>query len=115
MLTKDTFKNLVIAIRDNGDYEERKIDNELYRVYVVNDLQLILSKFKNAWKPEGVSFNLFNNSFFIAPSGSITIAEDDESQNDENSDIYSLSDEELISVVSSFINWRLSVLMKLKI
>lgn len=113
MLTKETFKNLVIAIRDNGNYEEREIGDELYRVYVVNDLQLILSKFKNAWKPEGVSFTLFNNSFFIAPNGNITISEDDES--DEDSDIYSLSDEELVSVVSSFINWRLSVLMKLKI
>lgn len=113
MLTKETFKNLVIAIRDNGNYEEREIGDELYRVYVVNDLQLILSKFKNAWKPEGVSFTLFNNSFFIAPNGNITISEDDES--DEDSDIYSLSDEELVSVVSSFINWRLSVLIKLKI
>lgn len=113
MLTKETFKNLVIAVRDNGNYEEREIGDELYRVYVVNDLQLILSKFKNAWKPEGVSFTLFNNSFFIAPNGNITISEDDES--DEDSDIYSLSDEELVSVVSSFINWRLSVLMKLKI
>ena len=113
MLTNETFKNLVIAIRDNGNYEEREIGDELYRVYVVNDLQLILSKFKNAWKPEGVSFTLFNNSFFIAPNGNITISEDDES--DEDSDIYSLSDEELVPVVSSFINWRLSVLMKLKI
>ena len=113
MLTKETFKNLVIAIRDNGNYEEREIGDELYRGYVVNDLQLILSKFKNAWKPEGVSFTLFNNSFFIAPNGNITISQDDES--DEDSDIYSLSDEELVSVVSSFINWRLSVLIKLKI
>lgn len=115
MLTKETFKNLVIAIRNNGDYDERVIDGERYRVYIVNDLQLILSKFKNAWKPEGVSFTLFANSFFIAPSGNITITEDEDNPDMENSDIYSLSDEELISVVSSFINWRLSVLIKLKI
>lgn len=113
MLTKETFKNLVIAIRDNGSYDEREIDGELYRVYIANDLQLVLSKFKNAWKPEGVSFTLFNNSFFIESSGNITIYENDES--DEESDIYSLTDEELVSVITSFINWRLSVLIKLKI
>lgn len=115
MLTKDTFKNLVIAIRDHGNYDEREIDGELYRVYVVNDLQLVLVRFKNAWKPEGVSFTLFNNSFFIAPGGNITITEDEDDPTAGESDIYSLSDEELISVVSSFIKWRLSVMMKLGI
>lgn len=113
MLTKETFKRLVIAIRDHGEFDTREIDGTIYRVYEISELSLILSKFKNAWKPEGVSLALFGMDFFIAPDGSITIT--DENEESKNSEIYSLSDAELLSVIGSFINWRLSVMNKLDI
>jgi len=113
MLTKETFKRLVIAIRDHGEFDTRDIGGTTYRVYEISELSLILSKFKNAWKPEGVSLSLFGLDFFIAPDGSITISSDEDEN--KNSEVYALSDAELISVVGSFVNWRLSVMNKLDI
>lgn len=113
MLTKETFKRLVIAIRDHGEFETREIGGTVYRVYEISELSLVLSKFKNAWKPEGVSLKLFDVDFFISPDGSITIVSEDD--DDRDAEVYSLTDAELLSVVGSFVNWRLSVMNKLDI
>lgn len=114
MLTKDTFKQLVIAIRDHGEYETRIINGMSYRVYEISELSLILSKFRSAWKPEGVSLTLFDVDFFLSPNGSITLMPDEDDDTDDV-DIMSLSDKELISVVGSFVRWRLSVMKNLDV
>lgn len=110
MISKETFKRLVLALAEHGVSETKNINGVSYRAYKVSELTLILAKFKEKWTPEGISFELFGYEFFITPDGSISITD-----NEDDSDIFSLNDEELLAVVTSFLKWRLSVVDKLHV
>lgn len=111
MITKETFKKLVLALAEHGIVESRVIDDVQYKAYKVSELTLILSQFKEKWTPEGISFELFGNDFFISPDGSIAISDSD----DQDAEVFSLNDNELMAVVTSFLKWRLSVISRLKV
>ena len=111
MITKETFKKLVLALAKHGFVESRVIDSVEYKAYKVSELTLILSQFKDKWTPEGVSFALFGQDVFISPDGNISVSDAD----DTDADVFSLKDEELMAVVASFLKWRLSVIERLKV
>lgn len=112
MITKDTFRRLVIAIRDKGEVDDRKINGSLYKVCEISEMTLILSKHERGWAPEGITFELFGAEFFLTTDGSISIIEN---ENEDNEEIYSLDDQALVSVVSSFLKWRVTILEKLDV
>lgn len=111
MLTKDTFKRLVISIANRGRSESKEIDGIRYRAYRVSEITLILASFKDKWTPEGITFTLFDSDFFLSPDGSVVITDTD----DPESDMFELTDKELLAVVASFLKWRLNVVVKLKV
>lgn len=111
MITKDTFKKLVLALAEHGISESKVIDSIEYKAYKSGELTLILSKVGTRWTPEGIQFELLGSEFFITSDGSVTISEDE----DDDADVYLLNDTELIAVVASFLKWRLSVLNRLKV
>lgn len=110
MITKETFKKIVLAIAEHGMPESRVIDNTEYKAYKINELTLILSKHGNKWAPEGISFELFAKDFFISPDGSITVSD----RSGQDLELFALKDFEIVAVVASFLKWRLSVITKLK-
>lgn len=112
MLDQETFKRLVIAIRDTGDMNEREINGTLYKVCEISELSLVLVKYPKGWAPEGITFELFGIEFFLTSDGSISIIDEDETDNE---NVYSLSDQSLLNAVSSFLKWRLKVLEKLMV
>lgn len=109
MLDKETFKSLALAIRDNGDVDDREINGSVFKVCEISELTLVLSRHKAGWEPEGITFELFGSEFFLTPDGSISIVDED----DDNEAIYSLSDKSLLVAVSSFLSWRLKILEKM--
>lgn len=112
MITRETFKQLAVAIRNNGDISDQLIDGEPYRICQVSELSLILSRYKTGWLPEGITFELFGSEFFITPDGNVSLVEDSDKDNE---NIYTLSEKTILSAVSSFLKWRLTVLEKTKV
>lgn len=112
MITIEDFKGLAIAIRDKGSVVDRKIDGEFFKVCEINEMKLVLTQYRKGWIPEGIIFQLFGEDFYLTPNGSISVTSDAE---EENENVFSLSDDELLSVISSFLRWRLKVLTALKV
>lgn len=111
MITKETFKKLVLALVAHGSNETRLIDGIKYKAYRISEITLILVQFKDKWTPEGISFELFGDSFFIEPNGTISITNEINTYDE----VYELQDYELMAVVASFLKWRLSVITQLKV
>lgn len=112
MITKETFIDLVTTIRDNGTVSDFQRDGIAYRSYEVSELTLVISRAKNSWIPEGISFQLFGEDFFVTPDGNITLSDTDD---EEVPEFYTLQDSTLIAIVSSFLKWRLNVLKKAQV
>lgn len=112
MITIHTFKRLALAIKNNGEVCDRKIDDAIFRVCEASELVLVLTEYRSGWIPEGIIFNLFGEEFYLTPDGAISITEKDDAGNDA---VYSLTDEILLGVVSSFLSWRLKIIEKLKV
>lgn len=110
MITRENFKRLIYAIREHGTLNHRELNGQVYKVYEVSELTLVMSQRQKGWVPEGITFELFGAEFFLTQDGAISIIEDSDNENDT---IYSLSDQTLLSVVSNFLVWRLKILEKM--
>jgi hypothetical protein len=110
MLTRETFTRLVEVVRRKGESEDKTVRGRQFRVVTISEFTVIFERLEKGWRTDGITFELFSAEFFITPDGSISITNDEE-----RDELYSVSDRTLVSVVGSFLNWRLGVLEKISI
>lgn len=109
-VTKELFKRTVMSIIDHGEKQTRVVNDEKFMLYRMSEMKVLLSHHGNRWSPNGISFSLMGNEFFISPDGSVDITEGGSSD-----EIFSLDDDELLEVLASFLRWRLKVMDNLDI
>lgn len=111
MLARETFKKLVVIMSKLGSLESKNIDGVEYRAYHLSELTLVLARFGRGWTPEGLMFEMLGSEMFLTPDGNVSVTDDEDPENG----VYDLQDAELLGLVSSFLKWRLNVIMRLKV
>ena len=105
------FEHLVSALQDLGDIIENTTSDGVFRLYLLSELTLVSKQMNNTWEPDGITFELFGNEFFLMPDGSISVTDEEMGQDS----VYALTDGNLDKAVFDFLQWRVSVLEKLHI
>ena len=108
----EIFEHLVSVLQTSGDIIESTTSDGVFRLYLLSELTLVVKQTNdNTWEPSGIIFELFGNEFFLMPDGSISVTDEEMSQDS----VYALTDGNLDKAVFDFLQWRVSVLEKLHI
>jgi hypothetical protein len=112
MMKTKIFEHLVSALQDLGDIIENTTSDGVFRLYSLSELTLVVKQTNdNTWEPDGITFELFGNEFFLMPDGSISVTDEEMGQDS----VYALTDGNLNKAMFDFLQWRVSVLEKLHI
>jgi len=111
MIEQSSFNNLASVLQNIGEKTEKNFGVSQFVMHEISELTLILSKVREEWIPDGISFELFGSDFFLMPDGTVTITEKVPNQDDK---VYTIN-ESLIPVISSFLLWRIKVLEKMSV
>jgi hypothetical protein len=112
MMKTKIFEHLVSVLQTSGDIIESTTSDGVFRLYLLSELTLVVKQTNdNTWEPDGITFELFGNEFFLMPDGSISVADEEMGQDS----VYALTDGNLDKAVFDFLQWRVSVLENLHI
>ena len=75
------FEHLVSVLQTSGDIIESTTSDGVFRLYLLSELTLVVKQTNdNTWEPDGITFELFGNEFFLMPDGSISVTDEEMGQ-----------------------------------
>lgn len=105
----DIFKRLSSRLRESGEVQSVTIGGEFFRIYQLSEISLQVETISGRERPDGISFNVFNEDMFLSPDGQISVTD----ENQVGGSVYVLRDADTLQALYAFLRWRLSVLNRL--
>lgn len=103
---KDLFRKLALLIHKYGFVEYERSAYSDYEIMELNEISLLMTR-QNETRviPEAITFDLFGTDLLLNKDGTLYAADDDE-----HNEIFIVTDDKTLKIVSSFLKWRLRVI-----